>query len=75
VTVKTSITYNYPKTAKFDIVRNDKMLKTVEVKAKRVPVSHGPIQWVIHRQDQVEAKAGKNMFRVVVKGAAKAHSK
>ena len=71
VTVKTSITYNYPKTAKFDIVRNGKVLKTVEIKAKRVPVSHGPTQWVIHRQDQVEAKAGQNMFRVVVKGGGK----
>ncbi|MCY6381578.1 hypothetical protein [Hoeflea prorocentri] len=67
-TIKTRIVYHRPATAKFDIIRNAKVLKTVEIKARHVPISHGPDQWEINRQDVVEAKAGGNQFRIKVHG-------
>lgn len=73
--VTTRIIYDHPKTAKFDIVRNGKVLKTVEIKARREPLSDGSRQWVIDRIDQVEAKAGQNQFRIVVKGGGKSAMK
>jgi len=66
--ITTRIVYHYNKTATFNILRNGKKIKTVEIKARKVSISHGPDQWVINRQDIVEAKAGQNRFRIKVKG-------
>ncbi len=66
--IKTRIVYNYNKTATFNILRNGKKIKTVKIKARKVSLSHGPTQWVINREDVVEAKAGQNRFRIKVKG-------
>lgn len=74
-TVKTRIIYDHPKTARFDIVRNGKVLKTVEIKARREALSDGSRQWVVDRIDNVDAKAGQNQFRIVVKGGGKSGMK
>ncbi len=73
--VTTRIVYEQEKTAQFDIVRNGKVLKTVEIKARREPLSDGSVQWVVDRIDNVEAKAGQNQFRIVVKGGGKSAMK
>jgi hypothetical protein len=73
--ITTRIVYEQAKTARFDIVRNGKVLKTVEIKARREPLSDGSTQWVVDRIDDVEAKAGQNQFRVVVKGGGRSAMK
>ncbi|MBX9465894.1 MAG: hypothetical protein KL840_23485 [Aquamicrobium sp.] len=73
--ITTRIVYDHPKTAKFDIVRNGKILKTVEIEARREALSDGSTQWVVDRIDNVDAKAGQNQFRIVVKGGGRSGMK
>jgi len=73
--IKTRIAYHYDRNVKFDIKRNGKTIKTIELKPRKINVSHGPDLWVIDREDVVKAKAGQNRFRIKIKGGGESQVK